>query len=225
MENLWLILIGLIAYLLGSIPTAYLITGKKVLEEGSGNVGAMNTYRVTGSLGPLIFCLLADGLKGVLALLLVRYWLIFLGYHLGFGVMIASFFVVLGHNYSLILKFLEGKFYGGRGLASLIGVLLVLNWLSVFVCLGVVLVAIFLTELLMKRKLELNWQRLLSVTGSQVLGRYIGIVICLIPLYFLMPRELFPAFPLLSILPAALLSFWKHIERLRGYLEGVKTNQ
>ncbi len=224
MENLWLILVALVAYLLGSIPTAYLLSGKKILEGGSGNVGAMNTFRVTGSLKPLVLTLFIDAAKGATAVAASRWWLLGLGYNAGLGVMTASFFVVAGHNYSVILKFLVGEFKGGRGLASLMGVLLVLNWILPFLCLGVVILAIIGTEYGMKRRIEQGFRKLFSVVGSQILGRVIGLVICLIPIYFLLPKELFPTFPLLLILPAALLSYWAHFDRLRKYLEGIKKN-
>ncbi|MDD2697005.1 MAG: glycerol-3-phosphate acyltransferase, partial [Candidatus Pacebacteria bacterium] len=72
MDNLWLILTGLIAYLLGSIPTAFLVVrkakGKAVWLEGSGNVGTMNVYRATGSLWLMALTLVADMGKAALAL-------------------------------------------------------------------------------------------------------------------------------------------------------------
>ena len=108
MENLWLILIGGIAYIIGSIPTAYLITkkvgGKLVWLEGSGNVGAMNVYRTTGSVKLMVLATSLDVGKGALVILIAQ-WLAFLGYSSEFGLMTVVFFLVLGHNYSLFLKF------------------------------------------------------------------------------------------------------------------------
>ncbi|MDP2365396.1 MAG: glycerol-3-phosphate acyltransferase, partial [Ignavibacteria bacterium] len=66
---------SIIGYLLGSIPTAYLILKKTkgidITTHGSGNVGAMNSYEVTNSkkFGILVF--LIDLLKGVLSVLIV----------------------------------------------------------------------------------------------------------------------------------------------------------
>ncbi len=221
MENLWLIVIALIAYLAGSVSPAYAITSGKVLEGGSGNLGAMNTYRVTGSYLLAGLVLLADATKAAIPVLLAKDWLGFLGYDVGFGVMTASFFAIFGHNYSIFLKRAEGKFFGGRGLASLMGILAVLNWVSLFVCFIIVLAVIFATEYAMKKKLDWKFRKLFSVFGSQILGRFIGLVVCLAPMYFLMPKELFPAFPLLPVLPAALLSYWSHIDRLKKYFKEI----
>jgi len=150
--NLWLILIGGVNYLLGSIPTAYLITkrvgGKIVWLEGSGNVGAMNVYRTTGSAKLMVLTTLLDIGKGVLCVFLAQR-LGLLGYSPGFGLMTAVFFLILGHNYSLFLKF-----RGGRGLASFLGVLLVINPLIAPACLGVLVAAILATEYRLKGKLE-----------------------------------------------------------------------
>ena len=221
MENVWLIAIGLIAYLLGSFPLTYIIAGKRALQEGSGNLGAMNTYRVTGSLPLTALVFLADAGKAIIAIWLTRDVLAPLGYNMVAAVTIAAFLVVLGHNRSVFLKLIQGRFYGGRGLSSLIGILIVLNWVSLFACLAVMILCIFLIEWFMKKKLEGGFKKLFKAFGSQVLGRFIGLVICLVPLYFFIPQELFPAFPLLPILPAAILTYQAHFTRLRKYLKGV----
>ena len=211
MENLWLILIGGIAYLIGSIPTAYLITkkvgGKLVWLEGSGNVGAMNVYRTTGSVKLMILVTSLDIGKGALAVLIAQ-WLGFLGYSSEFGLMTAVIFLVLGHNYSLFLKF-----RGGRGLASFLGALLVVNPAIVPACLGVMFAAILATEYRLKGKLEGGFRKTFSVLGSQILGRVIGLAFCLIPMYFLAPQAFF------YLLPAIALAFPRNVSRLRAYLQ------
>ena len=214
MHNLWLILIGGISYLMGSIPTAYLITryfsGKVVWLEGSGNVGAMNVYRATGSMKLMILATALDIGKGALAILLTQ-WLGFLGYSPGFGIMTTAFFLVLGHNYSLFLKF-----RGGRGLASFLGVLLVVNPLIAPACLGVLIFTILAVEYRIKGQLEWSRRIIFSVLGSQILGRVIGLAFCLIPIYFL-AQEAF-----LFLLPGILLAFPRHVSRVRAYLHELK---
>ena len=211
MENLWLILIGGIAYLIGSIPTAYLITkkagGKLVWLEGSGNVGAMNVYRTTGSVKLMILVTSLDIGKGALAVLIAQ-WLGFLGYSSEFGLMTAVIFLVLGHNYSLFLKF-----RGGRGLASFLGALLVVNPAIVPACLGVMFAAILATEYRLKGKLEGGFRKTFSVFGSQILGRVIGLCFCLIPMYLLAPHSF------LYLLPGIALALPKNISRLKVYLQ------
>jgi glycerol-3-phosphate acyltransferase PlsY len=216
MQNLWLILIGGISYLIGSIPTAYLITrhvsGKVVWLEGSGNVGAMNVYRATGSMKLMVLATALDVGKGALGILLTQ-WLGFLGYNPEFGIMTAVFFLVLGHNYSLYLKF-----RGGRGLASFLGVLLVINPLIAPACLGVLVITILATEYRIRGQLEWNRRKLFSVLGSQILGRVIGLALCLIPIYFLAPKAF------LFLLPGIFLAFPRHVSRVRAYLNELKTS-
>jgi len=211
MENLWLILIGGISYLIGSIPTAHLITkkvgGKLVWLEGSGNVGAMNVYRTTGSVKLMVLATSLDVGKGALAVLIAQ-WLGFLGYSSEFGLMTAVIFLVLGHNYSLFLKF-----RGGRGLASFLGVLLVVNPVIVPACLGVMFAAILATEYRLKGKLEGGFRKTFSVFGSQILGRVIGLCFCLIPMYLLAPHSF------LYLLPGIALAIPKNISRLKAYLQ------
>lgn len=210
MENLWLILIAVVAYLLGSFPTAYLIGGKDVLTRGSGNIGTMNVYRTTGSKGLTALTFVIDTGKAVLAVL-VAFWLSFLKYDPMLGILVASSCVVLGHNYSVFVRF-----RGGRALASLFGVILILNWLSAILCLTTLVVVIFATEaalILMKK--PRTGPKFLSVTtlNSQILGRFIGMAFCLVPIYLLIP-EFFP-----YVVPAIFLSFVRHWDRLLNYLK------
>mgnify|MGYP005839060565 CR=1 FL=1 len=106
----------LIGYLLGSIPTAYLILKKikgiDITKEGSGNVGARNSYDITKSkiLGAIV--LLIDMLKGFVSVLLVQQ-LIGIEYLYSILAVIGA---VLAHCYSPWLKF-----KGGRGLATAFG--------------------------------------------------------------------------------------------------------
>ena len=214
MNNSWLILIGGIAYVIGSIPTAYLITkrvgGKLVWLEGSGNVGAMNVYRTTGSIKLMVLATALDVGKGTLIVYLAK-WLGSLGYSPEFGLMTAVFFLVLGHNYSLFLKF-----RGGRGLASFLGVLLAVNPVIVPACLGVMLAAILATEYRLKGRLEGGFRRVFTTLGSQILGRVIGLSLCLIPMYLLAPHVF------LYLLPGIALALPKNVSRLRTYLKESK---
>ena len=115
----------LIGYLIGSFPTAYLLVKWKtridIRAVGSGNVGAMNTFDVSGSKILAVSVLIIDLLKGVLAvwlnsLISPEFWAMGLG---GLG-------AILGHNYSVWMKF-----KGGRGLATALGVVLSMGWVFV----------------------------------------------------------------------------------------------
>jgi acyl phosphate:glycerol-3-phosphate acyltransferase len=101
-----------LAYLLGSFPTAYLtgkLRGKNIFATGSGNMGAMNTARNVGY-GFGILVLLIDLAKGALAT--------YLGLQIGSftGALAAGIGVVLGHAFSVFVKF-----RGGKGLATGLG--------------------------------------------------------------------------------------------------------
>lgn len=104
-------LIILIAYLLGSFPSAYLIGKVKsnidIREQGSGNVGTMNTRLVLGTF-PALMVLGLDMGKGAAAVYLARW--------VGADVMLAAFAAVTGHIYPIWLKF-----RGGKGLATAAG--------------------------------------------------------------------------------------------------------
>lgn len=114
---------GLLGYLLGSIPSAYLLVRWKsnldIRKAGSGNVGTLNSYEVTRSKTVGAVVLILDLLKGVLAVVLAT---TFVGS--GFWIAgLAGLGVTIGHNYPLWLGF-----RGGRGLAPAAGVMFAICW-------------------------------------------------------------------------------------------------
>ena len=112
------LLAAIIGYLLGSIPCGLvfvkMICGIDIREYGSHNIGATNVFRTVGA-RMASFVLLGDMLKGVLAILIVRF---FFGNNLHLE-LLTAIFALLGHNFSLFLHFT-----GGRGVATGLGVLL-----------------------------------------------------------------------------------------------------
>ncbi len=116
-----LIIVFLAAYLVGSIPVAWivtkLVTGNDLREAGSGNVGVMNVgLSVSRWAGLIVF--LSEVSKGVLAVVLTQ--------TLGLGelaVYIAVLGVVIGTRWPVWLRF-----HGGRGNSAAIGALLLLSW-------------------------------------------------------------------------------------------------
>ncbi len=111
----------IVSYLIGSIPFAYLLVKKSsgidIRQAGTGNVGAMNSYETTKSRALGITVMLLDALKGVVSVLLSYMLLPDV-----LSIALASIFSVLGHNFSIFLKF-----KGGRGLATAAGVFAVVN--------------------------------------------------------------------------------------------------
>jgi glycerol-3-phosphate acyltransferase PlsY len=116
------IIIGLTSYFLGAIPWAYifvkLFSKSDIRNLGTGNIGAMNSYDVTGEkwIGILVF--IFDALKGILAVLFSE----LISNSSFLSISIASILVMVGHNYNIFLKF-----RGGRGLASALGATLLIN--------------------------------------------------------------------------------------------------
>jgi len=106
-------------YLVGSIPTgvilARLFSATDIRREGSGNIGATNVYRVLGAkLG--VVTLLGDVVKGAVPVMLTRF---FMGDEMWIAsVALAAF---LGHLYPLFLRF-----RGGKGVATALGVFMVI---------------------------------------------------------------------------------------------------
>ena len=128
------IIIPIVAYLLGSIPFGYLIVrgkiGADVRETGSGGTGATNVSRRAGKAAGVL-TLLLDAAKGCIAVLIAK----------AFGgedwvIAAAAIAALLGHIYPVWLGF-----RGGKGVATGVGIFLVLAPVAVL-CAGVVFIAI-----------------------------------------------------------------------------------
>lgn len=158
------------AYLVGSIPFAYLIvkhvTGEDITAHGTGNVGAMNVRRSTGSWGWFTAAMVADALKGIVPTAAAKT----LGFSvmstlmvptgtmlgaggvmrsLGFLSMAAVAGAVLGHNYSLWMALRRGFKRTGKGLATGGGALLAYDWRYFVAVVVVGLLFIALTRYMM----------------------------------------------------------------------------
>ena len=120
----------IIGYLLGAIPFAYVIArlkkGIDIRQKGSGNVGALAVWREVGPFYGAI-ALAADVGKGVLAIYTAKW----LGLDI-YWICAAGFAAVAGHNWSVFLKF-----GGGKGAATIMGVLLALMPVQFAIGLGI----------------------------------------------------------------------------------------
>ena len=130
----------LLGYLLGSIPFGLLLTHFAGLGDvraiGSGNIGATNVLR-TGRKGLAAATLLLDMLKGAGAVLLVHA----LWPDMAQLMPLAGLFAFLGHLYPVWLRF-----RGGKGVATLLGVLAALLWQAALVAAAVWILALVLTR-------------------------------------------------------------------------------
>lgn len=122
------------AYLIGSIPTGYIVvklfTGQDIRKIGSGSTGATNVKRVMGKNWFFIVMLL-DALKGALPVILAK---IFATAFVSIGLIpvLCAIAVILGHSKSIFLKF-----SGGKSVASGVGTIIALNW-HVGLCIAVI---------------------------------------------------------------------------------------
>jgi glycerol-3-phosphate acyltransferase PlsY len=139
------------SYLIGSIPSGLVMSklrGIDIREYGSGNIGTTNVLRTLGArYGAIV--LIADVLKGVIAVVLARYII-----ETPTGEMAAGFAAVAGHDWSLFLKF-----KGGRGVATSLGALLPMAMPAPLS--GVIGLAVFVLVILASRYVSLA-----SIVGS-----------------------------------------------------------
>ena len=118
-----------LSYLLGSIPTAYLVgrlaASADIRTMGSRNIGALNTYHQIGPRAATVV-LIFDTLKGALAILIsVSLW------DSPWACLYAALGVVAGHNWPVFLRF-----QGGKGVAAALGVSLAIQPLLTVIALA-----------------------------------------------------------------------------------------
>ena len=144
------------SFILGSIPCGVIIArvkGVDLKKIGSGNIGATNVLRSLGK-GAAVLTLLGDVLKGTAAVAMAR---VFVSAH-GFPVIefggwtlqsdplatiegLAGLSAILGHNFSLFLRF-----RGGKGVATSLGVLVIYSPQAAMLTLTIWLVATLITK-------------------------------------------------------------------------------
>ena len=147
-----LIVIAMVGYLIGSVNLSIILSklmGKgDIREQGSGNAGTTNTLRVLGK-GPAALVLIFDICKAVIAILLAKGIFAFSGVEMfttpgdtatlnvtyELGILIAALGAILGHNYPIYYGF-----KGGKGIATSLGALLMIEWQIGLVCLVFALV-------------------------------------------------------------------------------------
>jgi acyl phosphate:glycerol-3-phosphate acyltransferase len=176
-------------YLLGSIPFGVILTrafGAGDLRQiGSGNIGATNVLR-TGRKGLAAATLVLDGAKGGAAVLLADQ------YAPGLG-MIAGAAAFIGHLYPVWLGF-----RGGKGVATMLGVALALNWIV-----GLVYALVWLGSLALSRISSISGMA--AAVSAPILALGLGA-----PRLALMLGGL------------ALLVLWKHADNIRRIIDGTE---
>ena len=148
---IYYIIMGLIAYLIGSVNFSILISKKMagfdIREKGSGNAGTTNMLRIMGK-GAALITLILDILKGVVVIWIaifysfVSYKIFNINLNSAYLVQISGIFVILGHTFPVYFGF-----KGGKGVATTLGILLVTNWHIGLICLVFALVLIAITKM------------------------------------------------------------------------------
>jgi glycerol-3-phosphate acyltransferase PlsY len=140
------LLLIVLAYLIGSIPTALWVSrnffGFDIRDYGSGNAGATNTYRVLGP-GWGSFVMIIDMLKGIIAVKLIYLLPYYLDHetqmtNLQIGLGLAA---VIGHIFPI-----WAEFRGGKGVATVFGMVLGIQPVVAVCCVGVFLLVLYLTR-------------------------------------------------------------------------------
>lgn len=139
------ILIGIISYCLGSISFSVIFSKKMagfdVREKGSGNAGSTNVLRTVGKKAAAL-TLICDILKGIVAVLLAyAFSHIVEDANGALMVQIAGIMVVIGHTFPVFFKF-----KGGKGVATSLGIIILINYQIGLICLIFALLVMFLTK-------------------------------------------------------------------------------
>lgn len=196
-----LLLILLIAYGAGSTPFGYLVAkakGVDIRQHGSGNIGATNVIRVLGKkVGIPVFIL--DFLKGLLPVVVARFWCNRAGLDATWPMLLAALGSVMGHNFTFWLGF-----KGGKGVATSAGVLLALLPLALGVALLCWVICFYATRYVAVASIVAGISLPLTVLGQRL---FTGS----------------PSLPLLGFATLiGLLAVWRHRSNIRRLREGTE---
>lgn len=171
--ELFLKILGVAAsgYLLGSIPSSFIMAkilrGIDLRDHGSGNLGAANTFRILGAKAAVPVLIIDIG-KGFLAVKLVS----MAGIDNFAFVALAALMAILGHNYSVFVKF-----SGGKGVGTTTGAFLAIVPVAVVICLLIWLVLLLTTRIVSLASITASIALPLAVLLSRYyMGRDIDIL-------------------------------------------------
>ena len=188
--------IAIAGYLLGAFPTAYVLVkvfaGRNVMDWGSGNVGTLNVHRATNSKKLTLAALMGDMLKSALTIAIGVFLARIVGLSEQAAGSVAGIAAVVGHNYSVYLKFKGGK---GLACAAVLGFYLAPGIVGVW-CLGY-LAGVALTRIL-------------------IVGQMVGTAILPVAAYFWFPDALVPSYFITALV------LIRHAPRIRNVLNGTE---
>lgn len=192
----------ILSYFIGSLPTAYIVVKRSIhidiRSAGSGNVGSLNAYEVTGQRFIGLVVLVVDVLKGALAVILIS-----LIWGSTYDAISASLVgIVIGHCFPVWLKF-----KGGRGLAAAAGAMLAVSWIFVALWLACWSVGYFFSK-------NVHVGNIVAIIASPLLG-------------YVVPKEIILKFTIAAFSAAQILLiysvmsavlFIRHIGPLRDLI-------
>ena len=201
------IIVAVIAYLIGSINFSIILSkrmaGFDIREKGSGNAGTTNMLRAVGKKAAVI-TLICDILKGVVSILVaILAGKIIKNLDNALLVQLAGIFVIIGHTFPIFFKF-----KGGKGIATSLGVLLMVNWQIGLICLVFALILIALT-------------RMVSV-GSIAAGVLFPVLVAFIDQNYIVPTSNSNWSYLIFSIIIALLVIFNHRENIQRILNGTE---
>lgn len=197
------IIMAVIAYAIGSISFGVIFTKKMagfdVREKGSKGAGATNVLRNAGK-GAAALTLICDILKGIVVMLIaVLLGNIIKNIDKALLIQIAGIAVVLGHTFPIFFGF-----KGGKGVATSLGILLIVNWQIGLICLVFALVIMILTKMV-------SAGSVLAAILFPVLTLFLG------KEYFIVPGNYF----IFSIIMALIVAF-NHRSNIKRILNGTE---
>jgi len=181
--NLWReILLVVLAYLSGSVPFGYILTlryaGKNILVLGSGNTGSTNVRRIAGKRIALL-TQTCDMLKGLLPVSLVYILMVYnLCYFEKYFIYLIALATIIGHDFSVFLRF-----KGGKGVNTTLGASLLIAPYSVLISVIIYLVIKWRTKFVSPGSIGLAISLPISeliIHGTSLLFYYLLLVSCLI---------------------------------------------
>ena len=137
MQYLYYTLLGLVSYLIGNVSGARIVAKVKksdITTSGSGNPGTLNVWRTYG-FWPGIFTFVFDAVKGAVPTLVAYLTFERLGCNPDVAMYVAAFSAILGHVFPVLFKF-----KGGKGIATSVGVFIVINWWVSLIAFAVMIV-------------------------------------------------------------------------------------
>jgi len=190
----------LISYIIGSIPTAYIV-GKmnniNIFEVGSGNMGTNNVLRTLGLKWAAIVYAIDSG-KGIVAVLISR----LIGDPIASSI-IAGIAVVVGHNWSVLATIFTGKLRGGKGVATACGTWLVMApyWQLFVAALSA-------------------WALVVLITRYVSLGALVAVSLIVIWMFILIFQATIPAGYSIYVVFVSGMIYVRHWKNIRALLAG-----